>query len=145
MFDGQTIALLVGAPVLMFFVSAWLFRLDTEVEDRRRQVAQFGQVLTQMGLKHPFGDMCVDYSVGDYSGLLTRVGALLKMAGGSPEQAAKEVDRIAYEWLRAKTASPGGAAELSRRLSEFSGVKHVVEAANATASASGSGASVATS
>jgi len=67
-------------PVLMivlacagaFVVGKVLFRADEKIEDRRRHAAQIAVELKSQGLDH-IPELLIDYSVGDYSGLMSRL------------------------------------------------------------------------
>ncbi len=66
------LVIIAVVSVLAYFVGKWLFSFDEKVEDRRRHAAQIATELKQEGLQH-IPDLLIDYSVGDYSGMVSRM------------------------------------------------------------------------
>lgn len=61
---------LVGLVAVL--IGRWLYKKDTEVEDRRRAAAQLAGVYRSAGLIHT-AEFLEDYSVGDYSGMAKKI------------------------------------------------------------------------
>lgn len=66
--------LIVIACAAAFLVGKLLFRADERIEDRRRHAANIAVELQAQGLEH-IPQLLIDYSVGDYSGLMSRLKA----------------------------------------------------------------------
>lgn len=60
------------ACVAAFAIGKLLFRADEKIEDRRRHAAQIAVELKSQGLSH-IPELLIDYSVGDYSGIMARL------------------------------------------------------------------------
>lgn len=60
------------ACIAAFAVGKLLFRADERVEDRRRHAAQIAVEMKTQGLEH-IPELLIDYSVGDYSGIMSRL------------------------------------------------------------------------
>lgn len=66
------LVLIAVVCVVAFAVGKLLFRADEKIEDRRRHAAQIAVELQSQGLEH-IPQLLIDYSVGDYSGLMSRL------------------------------------------------------------------------
>lgn len=62
------------ACALAFVVGKLLFKTDEKIEERRRHAANIAVELKAQGMNH-IPELLVDYSVGDYSGLMSRLKA----------------------------------------------------------------------
>lgn len=70
----------MSSPIIMvllacaaaFLVGKVLFRADEKVEDRRRHASNIAVELKSQGMNH-IPELLIDYAVGDYSGLLSRL------------------------------------------------------------------------
>lgn len=60
------------ACALAFVVGKLLFKTDEKIEERRRHAANIAVELKAQGMNH-IPELLVDYSVGDYSGLMSRL------------------------------------------------------------------------
>lgn len=119
--DFVTIALaVVLAGILAYALVQWLFKKDTEIENRRRAAAQLAATLKGFGLVH-IPEMLISYSVGDYSDLAERIHfwAKLLLAGGE-EAVLKEFKQIFDRVMDAKLSNPEGRAYVAARLAEAS-------------------------
>lgn len=66
------VLMIVLASAAAFLVGKQIFRTDEKIEDRRRHAANIAVELKSQGLQH-IPELLVDYSVGDYSGLMSRL------------------------------------------------------------------------
>ena len=73
--------------VLAVFVGGFLFRKDEAIEDKRRKAIDVANELRSQGLKH-VPDLLVDYAVGDYSGMLTRIKSWSQLMGDDDQRKA---------------------------------------------------------
>lgn len=111
--DYSTLALLaVGG----YFVGQWLFKKDTQVEDRRRAAIEVAGILQANGLNIA-AEALREYAIGDYSG----VAASLKQAATiltNPAAAAAEFDGVFDKMLQAKLADPEQRAKLQGKIAD---------------------------
>lgn len=77
---GLVGGILVTGSGALFALGRWLFRKDTEIENRRRAAGLTAAELKKRGVQH-IPELLIDYSVGDYSGMLARVSAACEMIG----------------------------------------------------------------
>ena len=103
--------------VLSYAVVRWLFKKDTEVEDRRRGAAKLAGVLSNLGLKKT-PEFLIDYSVGDYSGMAEKIKELAKMFLDGEEAVVKEFDQVFEGVLKAKLSTETGRAYIAAKLTD---------------------------
>lgn len=111
--DYSTLALL---GVVGYFAGQYLFKKDTQVEERRRNAIQVAGILKANGLNIA-ADALVGYAVGDYSG----VAASLKDAATiltNPAAAAAEFDGVFEKMLNAKLVNPEARAKLQATIAD---------------------------
>jgi hypothetical protein len=98
-------------------VGKWLFKKDTEIEDRRKGAGQLAIVLGQYGLTR-IPKFLVCYSVGDYSGCAKMIKDLadLFMSGQGP--IIEEFDGVFKSVLAAKLQTEEGRAYIKATLEE---------------------------
>ena len=98
-------------------VAVWLFRKDTEVENRRRAAAKLAAALTSYGMvKIPA--FLIDYSVGDYSGMAEKVKNLAEMAASGEDVVIKELDQVFERVLVQKLKTEAGRAWIAAKLAD---------------------------
>jgi hypothetical protein len=107
---GITIALIVVSSVLAVFVGAFIFRKDTEKENRRKAAIAGSQVASSFGLTH-LPKLLTCYAVGDYSGIAHEVKELAKLSL-NPVLLQAEMDSVLAAVVQKKAATPEGKAEL---------------------------------
>ena len=61
--------------VVAWLAAKWLFKKDTEIENRRRAAGQLAAKLREMGFTE-LPEFFIDYSVGDYSGMAYKLKAV---------------------------------------------------------------------
>jgi len=117
MFSLSSVLICILLVALGAVVAKWLFKKDTEVENRRRAAGQLAATLKSYGLV-VLPDFLIDYSVGDYSGMGYKIKETAKLLAGSPEAVVKEFDGIFSRVLTAKLASEGGRTLLAAKLAD---------------------------
>ena len=105
------------AALAAYNVGGYLFRKDTEVEDRRRAAAKLAGVLRSQGLVR-LPAILEDYSVGDYSGLGNRIKNIVELLGDGEEVVQKEFDGVFNRVLEAKVKTPEGLALLKAKVGD---------------------------
>lgn len=97
-------------------VGTWLFRKDTEVENRRRAAAQLAGVLSRYGLKR-IPEFLLNYSVGDYSGMAKNIKDWVKLfVDGGEAEVIKEFDEVFSRVFEVKLMNPESRAYIQARL-----------------------------
>jgi len=113
----EVILLCALLAVVAYLVVAWLFKKDTEIENRRRAAAQLAGKLQSYGLvKTPA--FLIDYSVGDYSGMAEKIKALVETFLSGDEAVTKEFESVFAKCLDAKLASESGRALIAAKLTD---------------------------
>jgi len=113
----EIVLLSVLAFVLAAAVVAWLFRKDTEIENRRRGAAKLAAVLANLGLKRT-PEFLVDYSVGDYSGMAVKINELARLFLDGEEAVVAEFGKVFDSVLAAKLKSESGRAFIAAKLAD---------------------------
>jgi hypothetical protein len=96
----------------------WLFRKDTEIEERRRAAATLAATLSGIGLRL-IPEFLVDYSVGDYSAMAHKIKAIAKTFAAGEVAVLGEFERIFDQLLSVKLDSESGRALIASKLSDF--------------------------
>lgn len=105
-----TILAIVGLAVVGFYAGQFLFKQDTEVENRRRAAIKISSSMKEHGLEK-VAAFLEDYSVGDYSGMVKKMkdlGAIL----ADPAMADLEFDKVFTKLLDVKLNDPAKRAKL---------------------------------
>ncbi len=97
------------------------FRVDTEIEDRRRLAGQLAIILSKYGLKR-IPAFLLDYSVGDYSGLLVKLRSIVDLFLDGEEAVVKEFNEVFERCLTSKLKSKEGRAYVVARLADADSV-----------------------
>ena len=94
---------LLGA--FLFFLATFLFRKDTEIENRRRQAGKAAGTLANTYGMTIIPGILEDYSVGDYSGVARRVKDIAEILL-DPVRAAAEFGRVFEHILEQRMKDP---------------------------------------
>jgi len=100
-----------------FLGAKWLFKKDTEIEDRRRGAAQLAASLKVYGLVR-VPDFLIDYSVGDYSGMAVKIQKLAEMFMSGEEAIITEFDGVYERVLSQKLTTEAGRALVASKLAD---------------------------
>jgi hypothetical protein len=95
----------------------WLFNKDTEIENRRRAAAELAATLRGVGLEL-IPEFLIDYSVGDYSGMATKIANLGKTFLKGEKAVMAEFERVFENLLAAKVKTEEGRLYVKARLAE---------------------------
>jgi hypothetical protein len=115
MLSLNTLVILGLIGVVGFLGAKWLFKKDTEIEDRRRGAAKLAASLKAYGLaKIP--DFLIDYSVGDYSGMAMKMKQLAEMFIAGESVVIAEFDAVYERVLTEKLRTETGRAFIASKL-----------------------------
>jgi hypothetical protein len=103
-------AIIVLSLALVPFVVAWLSRVDTKIEKRRKAASDTARVLESLGLKL-VPAMLANYSVGDYDGFCADLYHIAQVLQ-NPVETARLVGDVFYAQLPLRLA--GGDEERAR-------------------------------
>ncbi len=120
--------------VVGFLGAKWLFRKDTEIEDRRRGAAKLAASLKAYGLDR-IPDFLIDYSVGDYSGMAEKMKQLAEMFLSGKEAVVTELDGVYERVLAQKLKTEAGRALVASKLADAKKVDDVSSVQDAPAPA----------
>lgn len=107
----------VGCIAVCFIVFRFLFRVDEKIEDRRRAMAKLATLLANYGLKR-LPEILIDYSVGDYSGMLEHVYDFVKLLEAGDVAVVQEFDAVFERVLERKLSTAEGLAYLAAKIGE---------------------------
>lgn len=111
--------IILALSVLAAWLAAkWLFKKDTEVENRRRAAGRLAAKLTELGFKE-LPEFFIAYSIGDYSGMahiLTQIAQ--KMMSGEKAVLA-ELEDVFTKLLTIKLGSAEGRHLVRTKLQEI--------------------------
>ncbi len=117
MFSLSSILITVLLAIVGFCAAKWLFKKDTECEDRRRAAGKMAAMLKAYGLvKIP--DFLIDYSVGDYSGMAHSIKQLAELFLHGEAGVVAEFDGVFARVLEAKLKSEAGRTLLAAKLAD---------------------------
>ncbi len=117
MLSVNTLVILVLIALVGFFGAKWLFKKDTEIENRRRGAARLAAVLKAYGLVR-IPEFLIDYSVGDYSGMAEKIKSLAEVFLAGEEPVVKEFDAVFDRVLIEKLKTEAGRALIAAKLSD---------------------------
>jgi len=100
-----------------FLGAKWLFKKDTEIENRRRDAAKLAASLKAYGLVR-IPDFLIDYSVGDYSGMAEKMKTLAEMFLSGEEAVVTELDGVYERVLSQKLMTEAGRALVASKLAD---------------------------
>jgi len=117
MLSLNTLVILVLIALVGFLGAKWLFKKDTEVENRRRGAARLAACLKAYGLVR-IPEFLIDYSVGDYSGMAEKIKGLAEMFLAGEEAVVKEFDAVYDRVLVEKLKTEAGRALIASKLAD---------------------------
>jgi len=117
MLSLNTLVILVLIALVGFLGAKWLFKKDTEVENRRRGAAKLAACLKAYGLQR-IPEFLIDYSVGDYSGMAEKIKGLAEMFLAGEESVVKEFDAVYDRVLVEKLKTEAGRALIASKLAD---------------------------
>jgi len=95
----------------------WLFKKNTEIEDRRRGAAKLAASLTAYGLVR-IPAFLIDYSVGDISGMAEKMKRLAEMFLEGEVAVITELDGVYERVLSEKLRTEAGRALVASKLAD---------------------------
>lgn len=111
------IIIVVLAGIAAWFASKWLFKKDTEVENRRRAAGLLAAKLTEMGFKElPL--FFIAYSIGDYSGMAHMLGTIAQKMMSGEKAVLAELEDVFGKLLTIKLNSTEGRHLVKTKLAE---------------------------
>ena len=114
----QTVALLICAPALAYFLAKWLFQKDTEKENKRRRAAEVAAIYKKRGLED-IPNQLINYSVADLSGVIHGfVEALHKYVMVKDEEVEAQIDRILTNMIKAAYLTAAGKTVVDKAIAE---------------------------
>jgi hypothetical protein len=114
----EIVLVCVLAAIVCCALSVWLFKKDTESEDRKRGAIKLASTLESVGLKR-IPKFLVDYAVNDFSGMAKAVADLVRMfADGGEEAVMSEFGAVFDSLLTAKLHTEAGRALVAAKLEE---------------------------
>lgn len=112
------IIIVVLAAVASWLAGKWLFKKDTQVENRRRAAGLLAAKLTEMGFKElPL--FFIDYSVGDYSGMAHKLAAIAQKMMSGEKAILAELEDVFGKLLAIKLSFPEGRHLVKTKLEEI--------------------------
>ena len=105
------------AAVAAYFASTWLFKKDTNREERRRAAASLAMVLSNLGLVR-IPKFLVDYSVGDWSGMGKGLIELARVFVAGEAAVLEEFAVVFDRLLEARLKSDAGRAFIAAKLAD---------------------------
>lgn len=117
MLSLNSVVIIALIAVVGFLGAKWLFKKDTEIENRRRGAARLAASLKAYGLvKIP--EFLIDYSVGDYSGMAEKMKNLAEMFMSGEEAVVSELDAVYERVLAQKLKTEAGRALVASKLTD---------------------------
>ncbi len=101
------IVCIVLAAVASYFAVKWLFRKDTEIENRRRKAVELSARLTGLGFKS-MAELFMDYAVGDYSGLFSKMAMVVERLRGNDKDILADLSDVFDNLMKMKLATQEG-------------------------------------
>lgn len=121
-FSISTLVIVALCALCAFLAAKWLFRKDTESENRRRAAAQMAATLRGLGLKQ-IPTFLVDYSVGDYSGMAHSIGETARLFMSGEEAVLREFSEVFSNLLEARLKTEEGRLVIAAKLAEAQATK----------------------
>ena len=91
----------------LWLAAKWLFKKDTEIENRRRAAGQLAATLKGMGFVE-LPELFIDYSVGDYSGLGSKIKAIAQKMMSGEKAVLAEIGDVFDTLLKLKMMTTEG-------------------------------------
>ena len=121
MFSASAITIAVLSFIIAcgaaYAAVTWLFKKDTEVENLRRGAAKLAAKLQEFGLKK-IPEFLIDYSVGDYSGMLKKIEQLAELFLSGEVHVMQELDAVYQNVLAAHLKTEAGRTLLAAKLAD---------------------------
>ncbi len=95
------------AALAAYFGVKVYFRVDTAVENRRREAAYLASKLSAMGFKE-LPEVFMNYAVGDYSGMASQVAIVVKRLRGNDKDILADMSDVFDKLLKIKLAMAEG-------------------------------------
>ncbi len=113
----EIVLIAVVSCIVFYYVGTFLFKKDTEIENRRRAAAKLAGILRSLGLsKTP--EFLEDYAVGDYSGMAEKIKELVKLFLSGQDAVVAEYSKVFDAVLAAKLSTEAGRAFIAAKLEE---------------------------
>ena len=103
------IVCIVLAIAAAYFAVKWLFRKDTEIENRRRRAVELSAKLTGLGFKS-MAELFMDYAVGDYSGMFSKMAMVVEKMRGNDKDILADLSDVFDNLMKMKLATQEGRA-----------------------------------
>lgn len=113
----SSIVIVVLCALCAWFAAKWLFKKDTEAENRRRGAAKMAGKLQAIGLKK-IPEFLIDYSVGDYSGMAHKIGETTRLFLEGDDAVMTEFKEVFANLLTAKLKTEEGRLLIEAKLKE---------------------------
>lgn len=117
MLSLNTLVILALIAAVGFLGAKWLFKKDTEIENRRRGAARLAASLKAYGLVR-IPEFLIDYSVGDYSGMAEKMKNLAEMFMSGESAVVAELDAVYERVLAEKLQTEAGRALVASKLAD---------------------------
>jgi hypothetical protein len=114
---GVTLLAIGFVGLASYVIGKWLFTKDQEIEDRRRAAAVLAGKLREMGLVQT-PEFLTDYSVGDYSGMATKLKKLADLFMHGEAGVLTEFKNVAGRVIDAQLRTEEGRALLAAKLAD---------------------------
>lgn len=111
------IVIIAVCCVCGYFAAQWLFKKDTEVEERRRAAGRLASSLREMGFRE-LPEFFIDYSVGDYSGMCYKLKQLSEKMFAGEKAVMAELDTVFDKLLEIKLNTPEGRSQVKAKFDE---------------------------
>ena len=100
-----------------WLAAKWLFKKDTEIENRRKSAAELAATLKAMGFVR-LPELFINYSVGDYSGMARQITDVAKTLAGGEKAVLAECADVFETLLSVNLRTPEGREVVRMRLAE---------------------------
>lgn len=117
MLSLNALVILVLIALVGFFGAKWLFKKDTEIENRRRGAARLAACLKAYGLVR-IPEFLIDYSVGDYSSMAEKIKQLSELFVSGDSVVITELDVVYEKVLAEKLKTEAGRALVASKLTD---------------------------
>jgi hypothetical protein len=111
------IVIVALAGVAAWFAAKWLFKKDTEVENRRRAAGRLAATLKEMGFKE-LPEFFICYSIGDYSGMAHMLAGIAQKMMSGEKAVLAELEDVFGKLLAIKLGSEEGRHLVRTKLAE---------------------------
>ncbi len=101
------IVIVVLACALCYFAARWFFRIDTAIENRRREAAHLANKLSEMGFKE-LPEVFLSYAVGDYSAMANNISTVVARLRANDKDVFEDMRDVFDKLLKYRLASQEG-------------------------------------